>query len=136
MKAIKRDGRHSGPRSDPLSSNHRGDANEPGLTDNSNVLMKRGMTMFKKTTIAVLALTIAATATISTGASARGGNKSRDMQDIERLSRDEARGGPYVDGGRSHGGARYKVCQTLSTPEYDYDTGRRVYVTKERCWWE
>ena len=92
--------------------------------------------MFKKTTIAVLALTIAATATLTTGASARGGNKSRDMLDIERLARDEYRGGPYVDGGRSNGAARYKVCQTFTVPEYDYDTGRRVYVRKDRCWWE
>ena len=91
--------------------------------------------MFKKTTFAVLALTIAATSALPTTASAgRGGYK--DSTKVEELLAGEETGGPFIEGGVSQYQARHRVCQYLNTPTYDYETGSRVYVRKKTCWFE
>lgn len=91
--------------------------------------------MMKKTTLTVIALTVAATAMVSSSASA--GRYGHDRtHEIERLLDDERRGGPWVEGGISPYQTRYRVCQNLPTPVYDDYSGRKVVVMKKRCWWE
>lgn len=55
---------------------------------------------------------------------------------LDRLERDEARGGPYIRGGRSPLQSRVKVCNVMPTPVRDPKTGELVKVRKEVCWWE
>ncbi len=91
--------------------------------------------MFKKTTFAVLALTIAATSLATTTASAgRGGHK--DSTKVEELLAGEEPGGPFLEGGVSPYQARHRVCQFLTTPVYDAYSGEREYVRKKTCWFE
>jgi hypothetical protein len=55
---------------------------------------------------------------------------------LDRLTQDEARGGPRIEGGRSPFQKRVKVCNTMPTPVRDPDTGELVKVMKEVCWME
>jgi len=59
-----------------------------------------------------------------------------NLEKIERLERDEARGGPWIEGGRSPFQTRYKVCNNLRTPVHVKDTSQRKMVMKKRCWFE
>ncbi|MBB4304056.1 hypothetical protein GGD81_003111 [Rhodobium orientis] len=92
--------------------------------------------MFKKTTLAIIALTIAGSAVVSTSASAGRRDTGSDRAMLEELDRDEARGGPWVEGARAPGMVRYRVCQNLPTTVYDEDLGERVVVVKKQCWWQ
>ena len=82
---------------------------------------------------AILALGIGAFALSGTA-------KAEDAFDrtmkLDRLERDEARGGPYIRGGRSPLQRRVKVCNVMPTPVRDPKTGELVKVRKEVCWWE
>jgi hypothetical protein len=55
---------------------------------------------------------------------------------LDRLTQDEARGGPQIKGGRSPFQKRVKVCNTMPTPVRNPDTGELVKVMKEVCWME
>ncbi|WP_349357785.1 hypothetical protein [Stappia sp.] len=55
---------------------------------------------------------------------------------LDRLKRDEARGGPTIKGGRSPFQQRVKVCNEMPTPVRDPKTGELVKVMKEVCWME
>ncbi|WP_029059057.1 hypothetical protein [Stappia stellulata] len=55
---------------------------------------------------------------------------------LDRLTQDEARGGPRIEGGRSPFQKRVKVCNVMPTPVRDPDTGELVKVMKEVCWME
>ncbi|SDU28676.1 hypothetical protein [Stappia sp. ES.058] len=55
---------------------------------------------------------------------------------LDRLTQDEARGGPQIRGGRSPFQKRVKVCNVMLTPVRDPDTGELVKVMKEVCWME
>ncbi len=59
-----------------------------------------------------------------------------DSERIERLERDEARGGPRIEGGRSPFQTRYKICNEPPTPAYQRGTSRWVKVMKTACWFE
>ena len=59
-----------------------------------------------------------------------------NLDKLERLQRDEARGGPWIEGGRSPYQSRYKVCNELPTRIHDKSTSRRRTVMKKRCWFE
>lgn len=78
----------------------------------------------------------AAVAMTLAGASALPAHAFPDYDRIERLERDEAAGGPWVEGGRSPYQGRYKVCNDLPTPVHDRDTSQRVTVMKKVCWFE
>lgn len=69
------------------------------------------------------------------GAAAADDLLDRSMK-LDRLKRDEARGGPYIEGGRSPFQRRVKVCNVMPTPVRDPRTGELVKVQKEVCWWE
>ncbi|NRG17684.1 hypothetical protein HPQ64_08285 [Rhizobiales bacterium] len=60
-------------------------------------------------------------------------DRSATLRDLERS---EARGGPYIKGGRSGFQTRFRVCNILPTPTRDPQTGERIYVNKEVCWFE
>ncbi|MHC5652581.1 hypothetical protein [Stappia sp. ICDLI1TA098] len=83
--------------------------------------------------LAIFALIAAALAASQT---ARAGDFTDRQMLIDRLNRDEARGGPYIRGGRSAFQARVKVCNVMPTPVRDPKTGKLVKVMKEVCWME
>ncbi len=58
------------------------------------------------------------------------------LQTLQDLEYSEARGGPYIKGGRSPFQARFRVCKVLPTPVKDKETGKRIKVNKEVCWFE
>lgn len=92
--------------------------------------------MYKKSVIAAIALTIAASAMVSSDAFARGGKgNDKDPTDIENLIDGQANGGPWVEGNVAPYSARHKVCQFLDTPVYN-NYGEREVVKKKTCWFE
>ena len=71
-----------------------------------------------------------------TGSATAGQDYVDRLLKLEKLERDEARGGPYIRGGRSPFMQRYKVCNVMPTPVRDPKTGQKTRVMKEVCWWE
>ncbi|MCA1244933.1 hypothetical protein LC092_21040 [Stappia stellulata] len=90
--------------------------------------------MIKTSLVAFSGALVALALAVPTGASAE------DYVDrilrLDRLTQDEARGGPQIKGGRSPFQKRVKVCNTMPTPVRDPQTGELVKVMKEVCWME
>jgi len=85
---------------------------------------------------ALLAAAVAAVSLSLVGPAQAGQDYMDRMILLDRLKRDEARGGPSIKGGRSPFQQRVKVCNEMPTPVRDPKTGELVKVMKEVCWME
>lgn len=81
--------------------------------------------------------TLAATLAVAASLPAMAGDDYWDrLQKLQELQRSEAQGGPRIVGGRSPFLLRFRVCQVLPTPVRNPNTGEKVYVQKNVCWFE